>query len=60
MEVNAEGEDTASERREIDFLAALLDELMRKMLAAGALTQGELNKIDAAAAKRVGGQPCAW
>ncbi len=39
MEVNTEGEDTGSERREIQFLAAILDELMRKMLAAGALTQ---------------------
>ena len=60
MEVNTEGEDTGSERREIHFLAALLDELMRKMLAAGALTQADLNEIESAAAKRVGGQPRAW
>ena len=60
MEVNTEGEDTGSERREIHFLAALLDELMRKMLAAGALTQADLNEIESAAAKRVGGLPRAW
>jgi len=60
MEVNTEGEDTGSERREIHFLAALLDELMRKMLEAGALTQADLNDIESAAAKRVGGQPRAW
>ena len=60
MEVNTEGEDTGSVRREIHFLAALLDELMRKMLAAGALTQSDLNEIESAAAKRVGGQPRAW
>jgi hypothetical protein len=60
MEVNTEGEDTGSERREIHFLAALLDELMRKMLAAGALTQADLNEIESAAAKRVGGEPRAW
>ena len=60
MEQNTEGEDTGSERREIHFLAALLDELMRKMLAAGALTQADLNEIESAAAKRVGGQPRAW
>ena len=59
-EVNTEGEDTGSERREIHFLAALLDELMRKMLATGALTQADLNEIESAAAKRVGGQPRAW
>ena len=29
MDVNAEGEDTPSERAEIHFLAALVDELMR-------------------------------
>jgi len=60
MEVNTDGEDTGSERRELHFLAALLDEMMRKMLAVGALTQADLNEIEAAAARRVGGQPRAW
>ncbi len=60
MEVNTDGEDTGSERRELHFLAALLDEMMRKMLAVGALTQADLNEIEAAAAMRVGGQPRAW
>lgn len=41
MEVNAEGEGTGAERAEVHFLAALLDELMRKMLAAGVLTQAD-------------------
>jgi hypothetical protein len=60
MQVNAEGEDTESERAEVHFLAALLDELMRKVLAAGVLTQAELNEVEAAAAERVGGAPRAW
>lgn len=60
MHVNAEGEDTESERAEVHFLAALLDELMRKVLAAGVLTQAELNEVEAAAANRVGGTPRAW
>jgi len=60
MEVNTDGEDTVSERGEIHFLAALLDELMRKMLAAGVLTQADLNDIESSVAKRVGGQPRAW
>lgn len=60
MHVNAEGEDTESERGEVHFLAALLDELMRKVLAAGVLTQAELNEVEAAAAQRVGGVPRAW
>ncbi|MBW6528325.1 hypothetical protein KZ813_15900 [Sphingomonas sp. RHCKR7] len=60
MQVNSEGEDTESERAEVHFLAALLDELMRKVLAAGVLTQSDLNEVEAAAAKRVGGAPRAW
>jgi len=60
MLVNAAGEDTVSERGEIHFLAALLDELMRKMLLAGVLSQADLNEIELAAAKRVGGLPRAW
>lgn len=60
MQVNAEGEDTESERAEVHFLAALLDELMRKVLAAGVLTQAELNEVEAAPAERVGGAPRAW
>lgn len=60
MHVNSEGEDTESERAEVHFLAALLDELMRKVLAAGVLTKADLNDVEAAAAKRVGGAPRAW
>jgi hypothetical protein len=60
MDVNDEGEDTASERAEVHFLAALVDELMRRMLASGVVSQADLNAIEEAAAKRVGGIPRAW
>lgn len=60
MDVNADGEDTGSERAEVHFLAALVDELMRKMMATGALTQADLNEVEQAAAKRVGTTPRAW
>lgn len=60
MVVNAAGEDTGSERAEIHFLAALVDELMRRMMATGTLSQADLNAIEQAAAKRVGGTPRAW
>ena len=60
MEVNAIGEDTGSERAEVHFLAALVDELMRKMMAAGTLSQADLNEVEQAVAKRVGGTPRAW
>ncbi len=60
MDVNAEGEDTPSERAEIHFLAALADELMRKMLTAGVVSQADLNEIEAAVAARTGAEPRAW
>lgn len=60
MDVNAEGEDTGSERAELHFLAALVDELMRKTLAAGVLTQADLNEIERVVANRVGSTPRSW
>ncbi|MET0241179.1 MAG: hypothetical protein ABW184_14905 [Sphingobium sp.] len=52
--------DIASERAELDFLAALVDELMRKLLLAGVMTQGQLNEVEAAVAKRIGTVARAW
>jgi hypothetical protein len=52
MEVNAIGEYTGSERAEAHFLPPWLDELMRKMLAAGVSSQAELNESRAEASGR--------
>ncbi len=60
MDVNAQGEDTKSERAEIHFLAALVDELMRKMMAAGIMSKADLNDIENAVAARTGSNPRAW
>jgi hypothetical protein len=60
MDVNADGEDTGSERAEVHFLAALVDELMRKMMTAGVITQADLNEVEQAAARRVGSASRAW
>ncbi len=59
-DVNSEGQDTASERAEIHFLAALVDELMRKLMLAGTLTKAELNEIEHTVAERVGVAPRGW
>lgn len=53
-------EDIASERGELHFLAALVDELMRKLHMAGLLSQADLNAIEEEVAKRVGNIPRAW
>jgi hypothetical protein len=60
MDVNEQREDSASERAEVHFLAALVDELMRTMMAAGLLSQAQLNGIEDAVAARVGSKPRAW
>ncbi|MET3824679.1 MULTISPECIES: hypothetical protein [Sphingomonas] len=60
MEVNTEGEDTGSERGEVHFLAALVDELMRQMLASGVMTKDQLNAVEQSVAQRVGSSPRAW
>ena len=60
MIVNAQGEDTPSERAEIHFLAALVDELMSKLLTAGVVSQADLNDIEAGVAARTGSAPRAW
>ena len=60
MDLNAEGEDTGSERAEVHFLAALVDELMRKMLSAGVFSRADLNEVEQAAARRVGSKPRGW
>ena len=52
--------DIASERGELHFLAALVDELMRKLHIAGLLNQADLNAIEEEVAKRVGNSPRAW
>lgn len=59
-DVNSEGQDTASERAEIHFLAAMVDELMRRLMLSGALSKADLNDIEQAAAERVGTTPRGW
>ena len=52
--------DYVSERGELHFLAALVDELMRRLMLSGVLSQTELNAIEADVAKRIGNVPRAW
>lgn len=60
MDVNALGEDTASERAEVHFLAALVDELMRKLMLSGLVSQADLNEVEETVARRIGCKPRAW
>ncbi|WHO37907.1 hypothetical protein PMI04_015210 [Sphingobium sp. AP49] len=52
--------DHAAERGELHFLAALVDELMRRLMLSGVLSQAELNAIETNVARRIGNIPRAW
>lgn len=58
--IDQDGVDTSAERAEVHFLAALVDELMGRLQATGALSKADLNAIEQAVAERVGGAPRAW
>lgn len=50
----------ADERAELHFLAALVDELMKALLATGTMTRGQLQDIENAVSARTGSAPRAW
>ena len=50
----------SSERAELHFLAALVDELMKTLHVHGILTREQLQQIEAAVSERVGTEPRAW
>lgn len=52
--------ETADQRSELHFLAALVDELMRTLEQAAVLNRAQLNEIEQAVAKRVGSVPRPW
>ena len=58
--MNLDSEDQASERAELHFLAALVDELMKGLLAAGVVTRAQLQEIEDAVSTRTGTPPRAW
>ena len=60
----AMGEDEttehADERAELHFLAALVDELMKALLASGTMSRGQLQEIENAVSARTGSAARAW
>jgi len=58
--MDIDSEDQSSERAELHFLAALVDELMKGLLAAGAMTRVQLQEIEDAVSIRTGSPPRAW
>jgi hypothetical protein len=58
MEIDSE--DQSSERTELHFLAALVDELMKALLANGVMSRAQLQQIEDAVSSRIGTSPRAW
>ena len=58
MEVDSE--DQSSERAELHFLAALVDELMKALLVNNVLTRGQLQQVEDAVSEHIGTRPRAW
>ena len=55
-----DSEDQSSERAELHFLAALVDELMKALLANGVMTRAQLQDIENEVSRRTGSDPRAW
>ena len=58
--MDLDSEDQASERAELHFLAALVDELMTALVAKGVMDRGELQTIENAVSERTGTEPRHW
>ena len=58
--MDIDSEDQVSERSELHFLAALVDELMTSLLEAGVMNRNQLQAIENAVSARTGAAPRAW
>jgi hypothetical protein len=58
--MDIDSEDQSSERAELHFLAALVDEPMKALMAAGVMTRAQLQEIEDAVSTRTGTPPRAW
>jgi hypothetical protein len=58
--MDIDSEDQSSERAELHFLAALVDELMKALLGAGVMTRAQLQEVENAVSTRMGTPPRAW
>ena len=58
--MDVDSEEQSSERAELHFLAALVDELMHGLLANDVMTRSQLQAIENAVSARVGTAPRNW
>ena len=58
--MDLDSQDQSSERAELHFLAALVDELMKALLANDVMTRTQLQEIEDAVSARLGSPPRNW
>jgi hypothetical protein len=58
--MDLDSQDQASERAELHFLAALIDELMKALLTNNVMTRTQLQVIEDAVSTRIGTEPRNW
>jgi hypothetical protein len=58
--MDLDSEEQSSERAELHFLAALVDELMKALLLNGAMDRGQLQPVENAVSARIGTEPRNW
>lgn len=58
--MEADSEDQFSERAELHFLAALVDELMKALLTNNVMARSQLQEVENLVSVRVGTQTRTW
>jgi hypothetical protein len=58
--MDIDSEEQSSERAELHFLAAFVDELMKTLHANHMLSREQLQQIEQTVSSRIGSEPRAW
>lgn len=58
--MDLDSQDQSSERAELHFLAAMVDELMKGLLKNEVMTRTQLQEIEKAVSTRIGSEPRIW
>lgn len=58
--MDVDSEEQSSERAELHFLAALVDELMKALLLNGVMNRHQLQAIENGVSERIGTKPRNW
>ena len=58
--MDIDSNEQSSERAELHFLAALVDELMKALLSNGVMDRRQLQAVEDAVSRRVGSEPRTW